>query len=441
MSTTWEVTGVLAVAIVIAGATLPAADKTGAKAGAPSTFTKDVLPILQKSCQRCHRPGTPAPMSLLTYEEARPWAKSIREKVVERYMPPWHIDRTVGEYYPDPSLSDEDIATIVKWVDSGSPRGNPEDAPPPRTLTQLGAWEFGEPDLVVTSTGVTMPADGPDLFTNVEVASGLGEDRYIKWIQVIPEDRKLLHHVLVYTMQDEPSNGSPVLDDDGPVTARGQSLLIEHAVGNDGDYFTDGTGKLLKAGAKLRFSLHYHAYGQQVTDHTKIGFGFYPKGVVPKHKIITKGISNRDGLSIPPLTDNARSDAYFRLEGPAKIISFQPHMHFRGKRMLLEAILPDGTQKLLTHVAHYTFNWQITYPYKNPPTLPKGTFLHVIAYHDNSTKNPYNPDPTAWVGWGDRTVDEMNIGWTDFVYITEEEYRQSVKEQQSQKTSTGGANQ
>jgi hypothetical protein len=392
------------------------------------TFTRDVLPILQKSCQRCHRPGTPAPMSLLTYEEVRPWAKSIREKVAERYMPPWHIDRAVGEYFPDPSLSDQEIATLVDWVDGGAPRGKPDDAPPPRALTPLDAWEFGEPDLVVASTGVTMPADGPDLFTNVDVASGLTEDRYIRWVQVLPEDRKLLHHVLVYTIQDEPSNGSPVLDDDGsPVPARGQSLLIEHAVGNDGDFFPQGTGKLLKAGAKLRFSFHYHAYGRQVTDRTKIGFGFYPKGVVPKHKIITKGVSNREGLSIPPFQENVRSDSYFRLEGPAKIISFQPHMHFRGKRMLLEAILPDGSQRLLTDVARYTFNWQITYPYKNPPVLPKGSFLHVTAYHDNSTKNAHNPDASAWVGWGDRTVDEMNIGWTDFVYLTDEEYRESVK--------------
>jgi hypothetical protein len=216
--------------------------------------------------------------------------------------------------------------------------------------------------------------------------------------------------------------------------------LIEHAVGNDGDYFPEGTGKLLKAGAKLRFAFHYHPYGQEVTDRTKVGFGLYPKGVVPKHKIVTKGILNREGLSIPPFTDNARSDSYFRLERPAKIVSFQPHMHFRGKRMLLEAILPDGTQRLLTDVAHYTFNWQITYTFKNPPVLPRNTFLHVTAYHDNSTKNPHNPDPTAWVGWGDRTVDEMNIGWTDFVYISDEEYRESQKARPGQKVPTGAAN-
>jgi hypothetical protein len=437
MNTKWKFATVAALAMIAAVVAVPAAFTADSKEGsvpAAPTFTKDVLPILQRSCQECHRPGMMAPMSLMTYEDTRPWARSVKEKVVTRYMPPWHIDRTVGEYYPDPSLSDEEIAIIAKWVDSGAPKGNPSDAPPPRVFPPADAWVFGEePDLVVTSSGFNVPAKAADQYPRIDVPTGLTEDRYIKWIQVIPEDPTVLHHVLIYALQSESATGA-VLGETRRGPGRGRrsnnsSLLTEYARGNDGDIFTDGTAKLLKADSKLRFSFHYHPNGEKaVFERAKIGFKFYPKGYTPKYLISTRGISSPATLAIPPGEPNARSDAYFRLEEPARLISFQPHMHYRGKRMTLEAILPNGQAQLLTDVARFVWTWQITYPYKNPPAFPKGTVLHMTAYHDNSANNKENPDPTAFVGWGDRTVDEMNIGWLDFYYISEQEYAELQKQ-------------
>ena len=437
-------------ALVAAAIALPSGFSADSKDGAvPSpTFTRDILPIFQKSCQECHRPGTMAPMSLLTYEEARPWARSIKEKVVSRYMPPWHIDRTVGEYDPDPSLSDAQIATIARWVDSGAPKGNLADAPPPRVFPPANAWVFGEePDLVVTSSGFNVPGVAADQYPKIDVPTGLTEDRYIKWMQVIPEDPKVLHHVLIYALQSEPAT-AVVLGEQRRSPGTGgrpnnSSLLTEYARGNAGDIFTNGTAKMLKAGSKLRFSFHYHPNGEKpVNEHAKIGFKFFPKGYTPRYLIATKGISSPTKLAIPPGEPNARSDAYFRLDEPARLVSFQPHMHYRGKRMTLEAILPSGEVELLTDVAHFVWTWQITYPYKNPPAFPRGTVLHMTAYHDNSPGNKENPDPTAFVGWGDRTIDEMNIGWLDFYYIGDQEYAELQKQKagRSKTATTAGVN-
>jgi hypothetical protein len=352
-------------------------------------------------------------------------------------MPPWHIDRKIGEYHPDPSLSDGEIAAIVKWADSGAPQGRPEDAPPAPELTALDAWQFGEPDLVVTSPEVMVRADSPDMFTETEVETTLTSDRYIKWIQVIPESREALHHVVVYAVQDEASSGALFPDEADPRGSQRRFLLIEHFVGNDGDIFADDTAKLLKAGSKLRFSFHYYGAGKDVRDRTRIGFGFYPDGTVPKHRIVTTGILIQD-LNIPPGADNVRHEADFTLDRPAKIVSFQPHMHYRGKRMTLGVIHPGGRRELLTDATRYTFNWQITYPYKDPPVLARGTILRVTSYHDNSSRNRHNPDPSAWVGWGDRTIDEMAVGWTDLVYLTDEDYEQHLQAQKERQSSERG---
>jgi hypothetical protein len=415
---------------------------------ASPTFNRDVAPIFQRSCQRCHRPGTGAPMSLLTYESARPWARAVKRKVASREMPPWHIDRSVGVYDPDPSLSDEEVATIVRWVDSGAPEGDAADLPAPISFPSAVEWEFGEPDLVVTmEEDMLVPADGPDLFVSFVADSGLEENRYIKWIEVKPSipGRKSVHHSIVYAIQEDQEyvgEDRVERDDDPnriqPDGSRSGSLLIEYAVGNTGDIYAEGTGKLLMADARIRFSSHYHSIGEEIVDRMQVGFGFYPRGVVPEHRIISTrlfaGLPSSGGrqneLAIPPGADNVRHDGYRILPRPTKLISFQAHMHYRGKAMLLEAIHLDGRRELLTHIDRYDFNWQIVYPYKDPPIFPAGTVLHVTSYHDNSVANRHNPDPTAWVGWGSRTIDDMAIGWTNFVYLSEDDY--------SLATATGG---
>jgi hypothetical protein len=217
------------------------------------------------------------------------------------------------------------------------------------------------------------------------------------------------------------------------------AMLTEYARGNDGDIFDGDVSKLLEAGAVIRFQQHLHPNGEQAfVEHTKVGIKFFPRGYTPKHLIVSHGISSRTSLAVPPMDPNARSDAYFTLAQPARLVSFQPHMHYRGHRMTLEAIMPNGQTKLLTDANHFIWTWQITYTYKEPLTFPKGTVLHMTAYHDNSPANRENPDPTAFVGWGDRTVDEMNIGWIDFYYITDQEYASLTKHNGSAPVTTGG---
>ena len=431
--------------VTAAMVSLPAAGPSDTVPANP-TFAKDVLPIFQKSCQDCHRPGQMAPFSLLDYESSRPWVRSIKEKVVTRYMPPWHLDRSIGDYDPDPSLSDAEVATIARWVDTGAPKGDMKDAPKPRVFPADNVWQFGEePDLIVTSPGVTVPRTGPDLYPEPEAPTNMTEDRYIKWIQVMPGDRTVVHHTLVFAVQDKPSNGMPQIPGLGNLGAGSiraltrqenggarivTSMLTEYARGNDGDIFDDGQAKMLAAGSSLRWQFHYHPNGkEQVVDRTRVGIKFWPKGWQPKHLISTMALASPETLAIAPGDPAARSDSYFPLAAPARLLSYQPHMHYRGKRMVLEAILPSGQVEKLTDVNRFVWTWQITYPYKNRPAFPKGTVLHSIAYHDNSPANKENPDPTAFIGWGDRTVDEMNIGWLDFYYISDEEFAALQKEQ------------
>ena len=469
MSRAWTLVSVLMIAIA-ATMVMPAEVAANEREEAV-TFTKDVLPIFQRSCQSCHQPGTPAPLSLLTYEDARPWASVIKDRVVRRQMPPWHIDRSIGEYYPDPSLSDAEIATIVQWVESGAPRGNPDAAPPPRTLRPLGEWAFGEPDLVVQmEKGFAIPAEGADFYPSEIVDPGLTEDKYVKWVQILPDALCCVHHSHVYAFMPE-GEETPDGIGLGIGSNTGTAVdLIEYGMGNDGDFFPDGTAKVLKAGMLFRFAPHYHPWGEETHDRQKVGIKFYPDGVVPElivtsHRLRT-GVGNdwvlnrervedyavRAGhrleideprmptgaliddntlnsvalLSIPPHTV-ARHERYWPLPKPAMIISFQPHMHFRGKRMMLEAIHLDGRREVLTDVINYEQIWQTTYTYKEPHVFPAGTILHNVSWHDNTANNPHNPDPSAWIGWGSRTMDEMGHGWTDLAFMTDEQYQEYLE--------------
>jgi len=404
------------------------------ESASPVTFSKDVAPILQKHCQACHRPGQMAPMSLQTYEETRPWVRSIRQRVSNREMPPWHIDRTVGirEYLNDPSLSDEQIATIVKWIDSGAPKGNPADMPPPVQWASDSDWNIGKPDLIVTmDKEFVVPASGADIYVNMFGKTGLTEDRYIKAIEVHPSPagRRVVHHVNTFALQSEEGGGGGkgIAGGGGAVALPGEVWLKEAAVGNAGDVFPDDTGRLIKAGAGIRFNIHYHTVGEEIRDRVSIAFKFYPKGYVPKRQILSKFISNSN-LDIPAGEANARHDSYWILPQPAEIVHFRAHMHYRGKLMQLEAILPDGTRQLLTSVPRYDFGWQLTYSYKVPPVFPKGTVIHMTSIHDNSPGNRHNPDPTMWTGSGERTVDEMAVAHTDWIFLTEAEYQEIAAE-------------
>jgi hypothetical protein len=401
-------------------------DQTHPANATSATFAKDVAPIFQQKCQACHHQGTSAPMSLVTYEEVRPWARSIRQRVANRDMPPWHLDKTVGikHYKNDRSLSDAEIATVTKWVDSGAPLGNAADMPVPLTFRSDAEWFIGEPDLKVTTPNdFAMYAKGPDWWIDqFSDVIELTEDRWIKAMEIKPSNPKIVHHVVVYVLEPDAPEGTPETG----------IQLHEYAVGKYGDIFGDNTGRLLKKGTRLRFDMHYFAIGSEQHNKTTIAFKFYPKGVVPKYQVRSYAIRNipNDELEVPPNTV-VRTDGYFRLPRNARIDSFQPHMHMRGRGMTVEAIDPvNNRTQILSSVDHFDFNWHINYVYADDeaPLLPAGTVLHMIGIHDNTAANRRNPDPNMWVGFGERSVDDMLQVWLDIVYLDDGEFQRLLEE-------------
>ena len=428
---------VLAASAILAAAAVTVAVAGGQQGSGPTarqpqvTFTRDVAPILQRSCQQCHRPGSIAPMSLLTYQDARPWARSIKQKVAAREMPPWHIDRHIGisKFKDDPSLSDSEVATISAWVDAGAPMGNPADMPEPRQFSDLDTWFIGKPDIVVTmDKPYVLPKDGPDNIVDVLVDPGFTEDMYISAVETKPEaySFKVVHHATVNMIEDEAED---------PVGL----FFNEYALGKNGDIFPDDSGRLIKAGSKLHFNLHLHPSGERSLVNLSIAFKLYPKGKVPKHVAFTQHMGDNSDLDIPP-GQVVRSDGYFRLPRAAVLSAFQPHMHNRGKAMCMEAIYPDiradsarpgpARTETINCVSNYQFGWHITYPYADDvaPILPAGTIVHVTSWHDNTSANKYNPNPRNWVGYGQRTIDEMSFAWVSLFYIDDAEYQQRINE-------------
>jgi hypothetical protein len=403
---------------------------SGAK---PVTFTKDIAPIFERSCQTCHHAGTSAPMSLVTYNEARPWAKSIKEAVARRDMPPWHLDKTVGirKYKNDRSLNDADIATIVKWVDSGAPQGDPADLPAPLTFAPENSWYIGKPDLLVTTDqDFTMYPAGPDWWIDQYAEVKIPEDRWIKAMEIKPSNPKIVHHAVIYAIEPDAPEGAP----------EGGVQLHEYAVGKYGDIFSENTGRLLKAGTRLRFDMHYFAIGSEQHNKTTIAFKFYPKGEVPKYQVRSIPVRNipNEELEIPP-NSVVRTDGYYRLTRNARIDSFQPHMHMRGKGMTLEAINLNNTVEILSSVDHFNFNWHINYIYADDvaPLLPAGTVLHMIGIHDNTSANRHNPDPNMWAGFGERSVDDMVQVWLDLVYLDDADFQKAVAERKAKRSASG----
>jgi hypothetical protein len=419
-----------ALALVIAGALYPAMSAQQPTALATVTFTKDIAPIFQKSCQNCHRPGAIAPMSLLTYNDVRPWARSIKQRVAGREMPPWYIDRHIGisKFKDDPSLSDAEIATIVKWVDAGAPAGNPGDMPRPRAFADVDKWHIGKPDMVVSlPKPYELRANGPDEFYDVDVDPGFKEDMYIAAVETKPEaySFKVVHHATANMIEDE---------EEDPVGL----FFNEYALGKNGDIFPENSGRLIKAGSKIHFNLHLHPSGEKALVNVSIGFKLYPKGQVPKYVAFTQHMGDNTDLDLPP-GEISRTDGYFRLPRPAVVSAFQPHMHNRGKAQCMEAIYPDiradsarpgpARTETLSCVSNYQFGWHITYPYADEvqPLLPAGTIIHITAWHDNTPANKYNPNPRNWVGYGQRTIDEMSFAWVSLFYIDEADYQQRVE--------------
>lgn len=394
----------------------------------PITFSKDVAPIFERACQNCHRPGSIAPMPLLTYNDARPWARAIKDKVVRRVMPPWHIDRNVGvsKFKDDPSLTAAEIATIANWVDQGAPEGNRADLPAPVQFADLNQWHIGKPDMVVTmKQAYVLKAKGGDEYFDVDVDPGFTEDVYIQAVETKPESGfKVVHHCTTNLVEDP---------EDDPIGL----FLNEYAVGKNADIFPSGSGRLIKAGSKIHFNLHLHPNGEATPVKISLALKVYPKGYVPKYVAFTQHMGDVNDLDLPA-GQVTRSDGYFRLPRPAVVSAYQPHFHFRGKAQCMEAVYPDvradsarpgpARTETLSCVSDYQFGWSLTYNYAEDvsPLLPAGTVIHVTTWHDNSDNNRFNPNPKNWVGNGQRTNDEMGFAWVSLYYLDEADYQQRV---------------
>jgi len=384
------------------------------------TFDKEVLPILEKRCQDCHRPGEAAPMSLVTYEDARPWAKSIREAVLTRKMPPWFADPHFGKFSNDRSLSQAEIDTIVAWVDGGAKEGDPKDAPPPRKFVE--GWTIGQPDLVLEMpTAFDVPATGKLEYRYVVLPAKLTEDRWILASEIRPGNRAVIHHVNAFIREPGSTtwlaNAKPGVifvanneyhsaDLSVGITSYVPGMLLRPA--NDGPR----RAILIKAGSDIVLQLHYAPNGKATTDRTKVGF-IFAKG--PPQTRLVQRTSALIRFSIPPGDPDYKLEAISTLPYDCDLFSLTPHAHLRGKSFEYRVIRPDGSSETVLSVPKYDFNWQLTYFLQQPMHLTKGTKIQVIAHYDNSPNNPRNPDPSQEVHWGEQTSDEMLMGYYQVV--------------------------
>ena len=431
-------------ALVTLAAPLPAS--AGAVPDDP-TFSRDVAPILQRSCQKCHRPNSLAPMPLISYEEVRPWARAIKYRTGLRdkpgVMPPWYIEKDIGiqRFKDDWSLSDDEVATIARWADSGAPRGDPADMPEPPPFIDVDEWEIGEPDLVVSSPSFEVEGDAPDWWGSLgQSETGLTEDRYVAAIEYkerndlrrgVRSDTVgglfVVHHSALYSVAEGDDSGPPQV---WPV----------HEVGRNADVFDADAGRLLRAGSTLLFSsTHLHANGTDTRAHIDVGFKFHPRGYEPEKRMELLFFGNGPDLDIRPLEADQRHDAYFTMPENAKISVFEPHMHAPGVRMCLEAVWGTTVQTL--NCAGYDHNWVRVYKYEDDaaPLLPKGTILHLTGYFDNSPANPNVVDPRNWSGSGHRSVDNMFINLMQAIYLDDEEFAAAVAEREAAVEAGGGA--
>ena len=411
------------------------------------TFTKDIAPIFQAKCEACHRPGSIAPMSLVTYQEARPWARSIKDRVVSRQMPPWHIDPTVGitDFKNDRSITNEQIDTIVRWVDGGAPRGNPEDMPAAVDWPDESKWYFAEqfdgpPDLIVESTPYTVPAEATNAWWRPRVPTGLTEQRWARAIEARPgtvAGRKVTHHAIARLVQEEPdaqlraANAANPVAGTGGDRSRGAGTFMEWAVGKQGEIMRPGSGKLMMPDSEIQWDIHYAAAGEEITDNVILGVYLYPEDSPPEHRQVLH-LMGTGRMDIPP-NSITMTEGFFPLQRAGRIESFQPHMHLRGTAMSMEAILPTGRRQLLSHVGDFNFNWHNSYVYTDEaaPLLPKGTLIKVTAWYDNTAANRSNPDPNVWVGSGSRTADEMGHAWVNVTYFDDEDYEAEVAKREA----------
>jgi mono/diheme cytochrome c family protein len=410
--------GVLLAALAVATVAMRA--QAPATKSGDVTFSKNIAPILQRSCQQCHHPDGSGPMSLLTYDQVRPYAKAIKLRTGLRWergaMPPWFVEKNIGiqRFKEDPSLSDEEVAAIAKWVDDGAPQGNPADMPVPLQFDTSDKWTIGEPDLVLKSPEITVPAEAPDMWTDLGlVPTGLTENRYVSAVEVreindVPKTgatntvggRFVFHH-MTYSTVVQGGRQTEVVDEGG------NSWPI-HEVGRNADVFPPESGRLLAANSALSLSAgHVHSNGRQTKAHLEFAFKFFPRDYRPVYRRARMSLGNSIDIDAKPNQAHQELHAYAVLQEDTKIITFEPHMHASGVRMCLEAIVGDDIQTL--NCVGYDHNWVKQYVYADDaaPLLPKGTIVHLIGTMDTTPANRNVADPRNWSGDGRRSISNM----------------------------------
>ena len=404
------------------------------------TFARDIAPILQRSCQQCHRPASVAPMSLLTYEQARPWARAIKARTALRSqrgaMPPWFIEKDIGiqQFKDDISLSEEEIGKIAAWADGGAPLGDPADLPPPLDFGNEDEWTIGEPDLVLASPEIVVPAEAPDKWTSLgTIATGLTEDRYVAAVEVrefndVPKEggsntvggRFVFHH-MSYDSVEPDATGSEAA-----------TRWPTHEVGRNADIFPPEAGQILPAGSVLHLrNAHIHANGRETRAHLKFAFKLHPAGYEPTLQYVRNTVGNGVDIDMKPMQAGQELHAYTVLEEHTKLLVFEPHQHAPGTRMCLEAIWGHNIQTL--NCTGYDHNWVKQYVYEDDyaPLLPKGTILHLIGWHDTTLANRNVADPRNWSGGGRRSVANMFINLGKAVALDDEQFEQEMAERRA----------
>ena len=419
---------------VVTGLWLGAGVVFGQTAPASPTFHKDVLPILQKNCQSCHRPGQVAPMSFVDYESVRPWAKAMKLAVVTRKMPPWFADPQVGHFANDRALNQSDIETIAKWAEGGAPEGNPKDAPPAVKWPADG-WQI-QPDIIVNGPETFVPAHPKNNvieWNYVIVPSGITEDTWVTSMEIRPSELGVTHHICVLFKPHTPDvvYNKPVWydrerDDTGTAVpsaagVNGRGIPPSITAGTNGiegcyvpgqftqDYRSHNAAKLIKAGTDIVFQAHYTPNGKDVTDRPRIGFTVTK--TPPQRIFVSLGMSapsDAKHFAIPPNDGNWESPpAEAEFAEDVELVAMFPHMHVRGKDMTYRLVYPDGRTETILNVPRYDFNWQLVYDVAQPIRVPKGSRIVVTAHYDNSVNNKFNPDPNRTVYYGDMTWEEM----------------------------------
>jgi hypothetical protein len=390
---------------------------------AAPTFYKDVLPVLQRNCQSCHRVGEAAPMALVAYDDARPWAKAIRDAVVTKKMPPWLADPAYGQFSNDRTLAKADIDILVAWVEAGAPAGNSKDAPKPVEFTE--GWNIfdktnptGKPDVILEMPSeYHVPASGTIEYQHFIVPTGFTEDKWVQVVELRPGNRAVVHHAAVFVRPPESrwlrqaklgeaASGKQAEAGQG----LGDELLDFHVPGSVPHALPNGQAKLIPAGSDLVFQMHYTAIGKPATDRTRLGIVFAKEP--PRERIVTLQIVNR-GFAIPAGDPDYPVDAKLTVQDNARIVALNPHMHLRGKSFEFRLVPPNGEAQVLLRVPHYDFSWQLQYYLAQQLAIAPGTRIECSARFDNSPNNRFNPDPSKEVRWGDQSWEEMMVGTVD----------------------------